>query len=129
MITLYYGISSVSSRRAVAWFESRNIDFCKKRVDRMSRDDLVHLLSLSENGFADILKNPKKARENYLEQLQYLEGLNFNRSVDFLIEHPYLLKVPLICERKKLMIGYNEENIRMFLPKKHRDLKLSLDQL
>lgn len=113
----------------MAWFESRNIDFCKKRIDRIGKDDLVYLLSLSENGFADILKNPKKARKNYLEQLQYLEGLNFNRSIDFLTKHTHLLKVPLICERKKLMIGYNEENIRMFLSKKHRDLELSLNVL
>jgi regulatory protein spx len=35
-------------------------------------------------------------------------------------ENPELLKTPLILEGNKLLVGYNKEQIRIFLPKIYR---------
>lgn len=125
MITLYYDVSSTPSRRAILWFESHNIEVCKKRIDYIKKADLIKFLFWSKNGFSDILLNPNKARSKYLKQMKHLDELNFNRGVDFIIKHPHLLKVPLILEGDKVAIGFNAEDIRVFLSKKYRDLEVS----
>lgn len=106
------------------WFKKHDIECCKKRIDRICKEDLLHFLSLSENGFSDLLKNPNRTKHLYLKQMECLEKMNFNTSIDFIIKHPHLIRVPLILDGDKFSIGYNEEDIRIFLSKKYRNLEL-----
>lgn len=124
MITLYYGVSSAPSRKALQWFEKHDIECYKKRIDRICKEDLLRFLALSENGFSDLLKNPNRTKQLYLKQMECLEEMSFNTSIDFILKHPHLLRVPLILEGDKFSIGYNGEDIRVFLSRKYRNLEL-----
>jgi regulatory protein spx len=57
---------------------------------------------------------PYKAMNLDFDELTLLELL------EIVHQHPRLLKSPLIVEGKKLQVGYNEEEIRQFLPRKMR---------
>jgi hypothetical protein len=39
-------------------------------------------------------------------------------------DNPGLLRIPLIIDEKRLQVGYNEEEIRKFLPRKYRLFQL-----
>ncbi|WP_061412387.1 ArsC/Spx/MgsR family protein [Lactococcus sp. DD01] len=125
MIILYYSVSSTSSIQALSWFENREIEVHKKKIKNICKTDLIHCLSLSSDGFLTILKNPNKARSEYLEQLKSLDKLNFDQAVEFILEHSHLLRVPLILDDNKLLVGYNQEEIRTFLSTEYRFVELS----
>lgn len=123
MITVYSGRSSRTSRQAVAWFEEYKIQFSKKKIDQMTRADLVHILSISEKGFSDILKNAQGSGTRIHKARNYISVLNFDEAIDFLMSHLEILRVPIIFDKQRLVIGYNPESIRVFTLKEYRKCK------
>lgn len=61
MIRFYYDFRNSSSRKAIEWFKSMNIEISTKRIQNIPREELLHALYLSERGFTDILKGKGKA--------------------------------------------------------------------
>ena len=41
---------------------------------------------------------------------------------DFIIEHPSVLKRPIIVDDDKMQVGYNDDDIRVFVPKRLREI-------
>ncbi|MFK4897399.1 ArsC/Spx/MgsR family protein [Lactococcus petauri] len=123
MINVYCGRSSRTSRQAVAWFRDYEIQISKKRIEQITREDLVHILSISENGFTDIIKSAKGSETRIHKVSKYISVLNFNEAVDCLMEHLEVLRVPIIFDRQRLVIGYHPESIRVFTAKEYRRSK------
>nr|WP_238582727.1 ArsC/Spx/MgsR family protein [Lactococcus garvieae] len=90
----------------------------------MTRNDLVKILKDSDEGLIDIVKRPGKSSMEVKEALRYMEYLSFNEALDFLLTHPYVLQTPIIIDDHSLLIGYNEDEIRKFLPKAYRRHRL-----
>ena len=44
--------------------------------------------------------------------------------IDLFIEEPSLIRRPIIMDDRRLQIGFNDEEIRMFLPREIRDVGL-----
>lgn len=124
MITFYYETRNTSSKRAEEWFEEAGLVPCMKKMNQMTREDLTQVLLLSENGFPEILKNKERINSRYDQLLMEVQNLTFNKALDFILNHVELLRAPLIFDYHKLMVGFNSEEIRMFLPQSYRDLKL-----
>ncbi|WP_333493814.1 MULTISPECIES: ArsC/Spx/MgsR family protein [Lactococcus] len=124
MIKVYYRGSCGSSRRAFSWFEKYNLNVQKQQISKMTRNDLVKLLQLSDEGLKDIVKRPGKSSSEVRDALKYMERLSFNEALDFLISHPYVLQTPIIMDKHNHLIGYNEDEIRKFLPKEYRRHRL-----
>jgi regulatory protein spx len=120
MIKIYYRMGCGSSRRALAWFQTHRIEVRKQRVDKLTKEDLVKLLSLSDEGTSEVLKCASRSSSNVNKMLNHIMELTFNEALDFILEHPIMLQAPLILDEDKHLIGYNEDEIRMFLPKKYR---------
>lgn len=120
MVTLYYGSSSKTGRQSLAWFEDLEIEVTKKKIERITRPDLVHILTLSENGFSDVLKRSTGRRLHISEVRNHVNQSSFEEAIDYLLKNMDVLKVPIIFDERKLLIGYNTESIRMFIPKGHR---------
>lgn len=120
MIILYCGVSSRTSRQAIAWFDDYEIEIERKRIEQISRADLVHILSLSENGFSDILKSARGSGTRIHTVREKIKNLNFDQAVDCLMHHQDILKVPIIFDDHSLIVGYNSESIRTFLTKEYR---------
>ncbi|WP_421546130.1 Spx/MgsR family RNA polymerase-binding regulatory protein [Lactiplantibacillus plantarum] len=122
-VNLYYSTSSKSSRSARAWLVENNIPFNERDIiaNPLDRDELKQILRLTENGFEDIVSMRSKAfKALHID----LSDLGFNQLLDLLVEKPQLLKRPIIYDGRRLQIGYNEEDIRAFLPRSVRKSEL-----
>lgn len=120
MIILYYRSSHSSSRKAEKWFMKQEINIHKKRIEYISKKELIHVLCMSNRGFQDILKQTNISTPHVQNMLQKVSLMSFNESIDFILMHPELLKVPIIVDDCKLIVGYNAEIIRTFIPRKRR---------
>ncbi|WP_416037420.1 ArsC/Spx/MgsR family protein [Lactococcus formosensis] len=124
MITLYYDVGNASCIQAMKWFKEYNIKINTKRIEQMSSNELICILSLTENGFSDILKCPTRAGQKVLNQIKNIEDSTFNSSINYILNNTNLLKGPIIIDNNKLVIGYKAENMRIFLPSKYREAEL-----
>lgn len=122
MIVLYYNLSSSSCRRALDWFRSHGIEIRKERINNISRESLIQALTLTENGFSDLLKNKGNNQGKVQCMISDVQSMTFNEGISFILRHPELLKVPLTISENKLAVGYNAENLRVFISKKYRDI-------
>lgn len=124
MIRIYYSINSSSSKKAISWLESIGVDISIKKVKDISREDLLHILYLTDRGFEDILKRRTSIKNKLRDLLEEAEEMEFSKGIDFVLRHPELLRVPIIFDENKLLIGFHAENIRKFIPKKRRKIVL-----
>ena len=120
MIILYYGGSNFSCIQASKWFKEHHIPVCEKKIEEILKEDLLQALVLSEAGFPSLLKQRNKTGQTIRTLLDHLEGLNFQEGINFVLEHPEVLKTPLVLDAQKLMVGYNSEDLRVFLPPGYR---------
>lgn len=119
MITLYYDKKNESCKQAIRWFEKYQIEIVQKKVETISRSELIFILTLTENGFHYILKH-STATSIYLHKI---EAMSFNEGVDFILEHLYILKLPIIVGDNKLQAGYRLEDMRIFLSHRYQILE------
>lgn len=89
-------------------FEKYNIEVEKQQISKMTRSDLIKLLQHSDEGLKAIVKHPGKSSSEVKEAL------------DFILSHPYVMLTPIIMDGNNHFIGYNEDEIRLFLPKEYR---------
>jgi regulatory protein spx len=77
------------------------------------------MLKYSENGFEDIISTRSKVfKESQLEP----EEMMFSELAEFIIENPTVLKRPIIINEQIMQTGYNEDEIRAFIPREFRRL-------
>lgn len=124
MIKIYYRRGCRSSQRVFCWFEKHNIDVQKQQISQITRAELIKLLQHSDDGLKDVVKNPRKANSEVKEALQYMNQLSLNKAIDFILSHSYIMPTPIIIDDNKHFIGYNENEIRIFLPKEYRQNRL-----
>lgn len=120
MVKVYYRNRCTSSKRAIQWLNDYDIDISKKNMQEISNDELVNILSSTNNGISDILRNYKKFSYYKKLKVDILKEMTFNEALDFLKKNTDIIQTPIIIEEKKILIGYNSEQIRMFLPKEYR---------
>ncbi|WP_285023810.1 ArsC/Spx/MgsR family protein [Lactococcus garvieae] len=127
MITCYHEKRNLSSRKTVKWLEDRQINIHLKRVTHISKKDLLQILSLSNQGFQDIVKAGTKLKGEDEEFINKIRDMSFNEAIRLILKYPEVLRTPIVMENNKLMIGFNSENIRQFLPKNYRKQKNSFE--
>jgi len=121
MVTLYTSSSCSSCRKAKRWFESNNIKYREKNIIgiKLTRNDIVNMLKYSENGFEDIISTRSKVfKESHLEP----EEMKFSELATFIIDNPTVLKRPIIINEQIMQTGYNEDEIRAFIPREFRSM-------
>lgn len=89
-------------------------------MEEISYDELVNILSSTNNGISDILRNDKKFSSSKKIKVDALKEMTFNEALDSLKRNTDIIQTPIIIEDKKILIGYNSDQIRMFLPKEYR---------
>jgi len=95
----------------------------KKNIfnENITEDDLDLMLEHSQNGFEDIISTRSKIiRESDID----LDGMRTNELKRFILDNPSVLKRPIMIDPKdnKMQVGYNDEEIRVFIPKRLREL-------
>lgn len=123
MITLYTSPSCASCRKARTWLEENNIEYLEKNIfkDQLTEYDLKVILSLTENGTEEIIS----FRSQIFHDLTIdMETISLKELIHIILENPGLIRRPILIDDKRLQIGFNEEDIRRFLPRDIRKLEL-----
>lgn len=128
MITIYTTPSCSSCRKAKKWLEDHMIEYVEKNLftQPLSSEDIDLMLANAENGFDDIISTRSKV---FKEESLDIEDMRISELKAFIISHPSVLKRPIILDKNKLQVGYNEEEIRVFIPRRLRELIMAMDSL
>ncbi|MGF1930219.1 transcriptional regulator Spx [Enterococcus casseliflavus] len=121
MISLYTTPSCTSCRKARAWLTENELPFKERNIfsDPLNSDELMEILSLTKNVTEDIISTRSKV---YQKLDIDLEELKLEELLSLIEKYPNLLKRPIILDENKLQVGYNEEDIRKFVPRNLRKI-------
>ncbi|PHB63199.1 transcriptional regulator Spx [Bacillus toyonensis] len=129
MVILYTTASCGSCRKAKAWLEENHLDYTEKNIvsNSLTVDELKSILRLTEEGATEIIST----RSKIFQELNInIEALSLNEFYKLIIEYPQMLRRPIMLDEKRLQIGFNEEEIRKFLPRSVRTvLNIELQKL
>lgn len=123
MITLFLSPSCTSCRKARAWLTKHDVDFQEHNIitSPLSREELLAILSFTENGTEDIIST----RSKVFQKLDIdIDELSIMDLIDLIAKNPNLLRRPIIMDSKRMQIGFNEDEIRAFLPRDYRKQEL-----
>lgn len=127
MVTLYTSPSCTSCRKARAWLEENNVPYTERNIfsEPLSRIEIKEILKMTEEGTEEIVSTRSKA---FQEMNVDLDDLPLNNLFTLIQENPGLLRRPIILDDKRLQVGYNEDEIRRFLPREVRAIELKKAQ-
>ena len=123
MITLFLSPSCTSCRKARAWLEKHEVPFKEHNImtSPLTNEELRNILALTENGTDDIIST----RSKIFQKLNVdVEDLSISALIKLIEENPSLLRRPIILDKKRMQIGFNEDEIRAFLPRGYRKEEL-----
>ncbi|ADC48450.1 MULTISPECIES: transcriptional regulator SpxA [Alkalihalophilus] len=123
MVTLLTSPSCTSCRKAKAWLEENNIPFEERNIFSapLSVEEVKEVVRMTEDGTDEIISTRSKV---FQELNVELESLSLQTLFKIISDHPGLLRRPIIFDEKRLQVGYNEAEIRRFLPRKVRSFHL-----
>lgn len=124
MIKLYVSPSCTSCRKAKSWLEEHDLGYEEKNIyhEPLSKEEIKEILMLTDEGTEEIISYRSQA---YQDLEVDIDTLSMNDLLELFIEEPSLIRRPIIMDDRRLQIGYNEEEIRMFLPREIRDIELA----
>jgi regulatory protein spx len=119
MIIIYTSPSCSSCRKVKKWFELQGIAFEERNIfsATLNEHELKEMLAKTENGTEDIISTRSKIIK---EQNLDVENMSVSQMVQFIKENPSVLKRPIMVDNRRIQVGYNEEEIRTFIPMEKR---------
>ncbi|MDQ0971673.1 regulatory protein spx [Bacillus niacini] len=119
MVTVFTTPSCGSCRKAKAWLEEHQIEYMERNIiaNPLTIDEIKSILRLTEEGTDEIISTTSKA---YQELNVDIESLPLNALYQLIANNPKMLRRPIIIDEKRLQVGYNEDEITRFLPRKLR---------
>src|SRR5690625_3926119 len=123
MVTLYTSPSCTSCRKAKAWLEEHEIVYKERNIfsEPLSLEEIKEILRMTEDGTDEIIST----RSKVFQKLDVdIEQLPLRALFDLIQKNPGLLRRPIILDEKRLQVGYNEDEIRRFLPRSVRTFQL-----
>lgn len=126
MIKIYTTPSCSSCRKAKKWLDKYMIEYVEKNIftQPLTEDDIEVMLQNAENGFDDIISTRSKI---FKEKDLDIEDMLMSELKEFIMENPSVLKRPIIVDETRLQVGYNEEEIRIFIPKRLREMIMNIE--
>jgi regulatory protein spx len=123
-VTIYTQSSCSSSRKALKWLKENNIAYNEKRITSqpLTLAEFKHILSMTEEGTDEIIAT----NSNDFKNLEMdIEQLSIQQLYNLIQQHPRMLRSPILMDEKRIQIGYNEMDIRRFIPRKIRAFELN----
>ena len=128
MLTLYTSPSCTSCRKARAWLQEHQIPFVERNIfsEPLNSSELKTILQMTEDGTEEIIST----RSKVFQKLNMdLDELPLQELLELVQNNPGLLRRPIMIDDKRLQVGFNEDEIRRFLPRDVRQLELRQAQL
>lgn len=119
MVTLYITPSCTSCRKARSWLEEHQIEYVERNIisEPLTEEEIKSILRLTEDGTEEIISTNSKT---YQQLNVDIDSLPLKDLYKLIIENPTMLRRPIIQDHKRLQVGYNDEEIRRFLPRSLR---------
>lgn len=123
MVTLYTSPSCTSCRKAKAWLEEHEIPYKERNIfsEPLSIQEIKEILRMTEDGTDEIISTRSKTFQKLNVNV---ETMPLQDLFELIKENPGLLRRPIIIDEKRLQVGYNEDEIRRFLPRRVRTFQL-----
>lgn len=121
MIVVYTSPGCASCRKVKQWLKDRDLPFVEKNIFRvlLNDEEIKHLLMRSENGTDDIVsKRSKILQERHID----LDAMTTDELITFIKNNPSILKRPIILNEKSFQVGFDAEEIGVFIPEELRRL-------
>lgn len=125
MVRIYVTPTCSSCRKAKKWLDERNVEYKEINLlqTKLTNEDLNLILKNTENGFDDIISTRSKIiKESNID----INEMTVSELKKFIIDNPTVLRRPIIVDDKRLQVGYNEEDIDIFMPDELRKLMISV---
>ncbi|EHX3712035.1 transcriptional regulator Spx, partial [Listeria monocytogenes] len=115
--------SCTSCRKARAWLEEHDIPYKERNIfsEPLSLDEIKEILRMTEDGTDEIISTRSKTFQKLNVDL---DSLPLQQLFELIQKNPGLLRRPIIIDEKRLQVGYNEDEIRRFLPRRVRTYQL-----
>lgn len=123
-VTIYSQASCSSSRKALKWLKENNIPFKEKRITSypLTLAEFKEILSMTEDGTDEIIAT----NSNDFKNLNIdIDQLSIQELYAIIQAHPRMLRSPILIDEKRIQVGYNEMDIRRFIPRKVRAFELN----
>src|SRR5699024_10337248 len=122
MTVMVYGIPCSSTRQAKEWLTKYEVPFVTKNIMRnpLTIQELQFILSRTVEGTDEIISTRSKV---YNDRNLDMDALPLQQLLKLIQEDPKLIRSPIIIDEKRFQVGYHEDEIRQFLPRKTRKLQ------
>lgn len=123
LVTLYTSPSCTSCRKAKSWLDEHEIPYSERNIfaEPLTIDEIKEILRMTEDGTDEIISTRSKT----FQKLDVnVESMPLQDLFELIKDNPGLLRRPIILDEKRLQVGYNEDEIRRFLPRKVRTYQL-----
>ena len=119
MVKIYTSPSCSSCRKVKKRFKDQKNPFVEKNIfaATLNEDELKEILIKSENGTEDIISPRSKIVK---ESGVNLDNMTIKELIEFIRKNPSILKRPIMVDDNKIQVGYNPEEIRVFIPHARR---------
>jgi regulatory protein spx len=123
MVTLFTSPSCTSCRKAKAWLHENEIPYTERNIfsEPLTLEEVKAILRMTEDGTDEIISTRSKTFQKLNVDI---DSLPMKELYTLIMENPGLLRRPIIMDEKRLQVGYNEDEIRRFLPRKVRNFHL-----
>ncbi|UJL46296.1 transcriptional regulator Spx [Virgibacillus sp. NKC19-16] len=120
MSVMVYGAPCSSTRKAKEWLRKHGVSYVERNIlkEPLTVKELHNVLRMTLDGTDEIISTRSNA---YKELDVEIDTLPLQELLSLINENPGLLKSPIIMDEKRIQVGYHEEDIRQFLPRKTRD--------
>ncbi|HBK4993477.1 TPA: transcriptional regulator Spx [Enterococcus faecium] len=128
VVNIYTSPSCTSCRKARAWLQEHQIPFVERNIfsEPLNSSELKAILQMTEDGTEEIIST----RSKVFQKLNMdLDDLPLQELLELVQNNPGLLRRPIMIDDKRLQVGFNEDEIRRFLPRDVRQLELRQAQL
>ncbi len=126
-VTIYTQSSCSSSRKAIKWLKENNINFTEKRITSqpLTLAEFKNILRMTEDGTDEIIATNSNDFKNLNVDI---DQLSIQDLYNLIQQHPRMLRSPILLDEKRIQVGYNEMDIRRFIPRKVRAYELNAMQ-
>lgn len=96
-----------------------DIPFIEKNIfgPTFKEKDIYDILSKTDNGTEDIISKRSKV---IIESGVDIDKMSVKQLVDFILKNPSIMKRPIIVDDSKMVVGYNPDDIAVFVPEAKR---------
>lgn len=113
--------SCTSCQKAKKWLLENRVAFEERNIfsNPLTKNELKQILMLSETGTEGLISTRSYVYDQFKDQIN---SLTISGLLDLLVAHPEMIRRPILIDENRLQIGFNDDEIRCFLP---RDIRKS----